>query len=213
MNIKIKNLLKKHDNLFQEKLKLIDFNEVVVPKKEQILAAFDKLQTNIKVVILGQDPYYVPNFANGLAFSVNKGVKIPRSLNNIFKELKNEYPDFKFVDGDLSSWAKQGVLLLNTSLTTSDVALAHKHVNWEEYTQKLIYDISKFQNIVFILLGNNAKKYEKFIEVENNLILKSSHPSPLSANKGFFNSNIFLKTNQFLETKNIQIINWNLEEV
>lgn len=211
MNTKISNLLQKYDHIYQQKLALIDFNQKVVPSKDLILNTFNLIENDIKVVILGQDPYYVPGFANGLAFSVNKNCKIPRSLQNIFKELKSFDDSFNFENGDLSLWAKQGVLLLNTCLTTIEgKALAHKHVNWEEYTTLLISEISKFENVVFILLGNNAIKYQKYINSESNLVLTTSHPSPLSARRGFFGSNVFNKTNEYLKNVNKKTINWNL---
>lgn len=214
MNTNILNILQTNEKLYNQKIKLINFNEKVVPQKDKILNAFNLIESEVKIVILGQDPYYVPGFANGLAFSVNKECKIPRSLQNIFKELKNEYQDFEYNSGDLAPWSKQGVLLLNTCLTTIEgSALAHKHVKWEEYTIKLIEDISKLGNIVFILLGNNAIKFSKYIcKTSNNEILTTSHPSPLSANKGFIGSNIFKKANQILIQNNIEPINWNLSK-
>jgi uracil-DNA glycosylase len=182
----------------------------IYPKSDDVFNAF-KLTTfnNIKVVIIGQDPYYKPNQANGLAFSVNSGEKLPKSLKNIFLELKDDL-HIDFHDGDLSSWAKQGVLLLNTSLTViKDKPNSHKSLGWQTFTKKVIQVINDNKNgVVFILWGDNAKSYKEFIDLSKNKIIESSHPSPLSAYRGFFGSKPFSKTNELLKNANKTTIDW-----
>ncbi len=171
------------------------------------LCPFDKL----KVVILGQDPYHGINQANGLCFSVNKGVTVPPSLKNIYKELRNNFENYKYGDGDLSKWAEDGVLLLNSILTVrKGLPGSHKDIGWEKFTDMVINLISKRKNnIVFLLWGSFAKSKIKLIENKNNhLILSSSHPSPFSAYNGFFNNHHFKKTNEYLRKNKINMINW-----
>ena len=184
----------------------------IYPECKNIFNAFELCPfNNVKVVILGQDPYHGKNQANGLSFSVNKNIKIPPSLKNIFKELKNNYPDIKFKDGDLSDWAKQGVLLLNSILTVRDKSPgSHSKLGWEKFTDSVINLISqKKDNIVFILWGAFAKSKREIIErQDSHLILMSPHPSPFSAYKGFFDQNHFKKANDYLEENGIEIINW-----
>ena len=184
----------------------------IYPEGKNIFNAFELCPfNNVKVVILGQDPYHGKNQANGLSFSVNKNINIPPSLKNIFKELKNNYPDIKFKDGDLSDWAKQGVLLLNSILTVRDKSPgSHSKLGWEKFTDSVINLISqKKDNIVFILWGAFAKSKREIIErQDSHLILMSPHPSPFSAYKGFFDQNHFKKANDYLEENGIEIINW-----
>lgn len=184
----------------------------IYPEGKNIFNAFELCPfNNVKVVILGQDPYHGKNQANGLSFSVNKNIKIPPSLKNIFKELKHNYPDIKFKDGDLSDWAKQGVLLLNSILTVRDKSPgSHSKLGWEKFTDSVINLISqKKDNIVFILWGAFAKSKREIIErQDSHLILMSPHPSPFSAYKGFFDQNHFKKANDYLEENGIEIINW-----
>lgn len=184
----------------------------IYPEGKNIFNAFELCPfNNVKVVILGQDPYHGKNQANGLSFSVNKNIKIPPSLKNIFKELKHNYPDIKFKDGDLSDWAKQGVLLLNSILTVRDKSPgSHSKLGWEKFTDSVINLISqKKDNIVFILWGAFAKSKREIIErQDSHLILMSPHPSPYSAYKGFFDQNHFKKANDYLEENGIEIINW-----
>ena len=170
------------------------------------LCPFDKL----KVVIIGQDPYHGFGQANGLCFSVNSNIKIPPSLKNIYKELKNNYSDFTFKDGDLSNWANQGVLLLNSILTVrKGQPGSHKHIGWEIFTDSVIKIISKRKkNIVFILWGAFAKSKCKLIDKNKHLILESSHPSPFSAYNGFFNQNHFFNTNDYLTKNGYKKIDW-----
>ena len=184
----------------------------IYPESKNIFNAFELCPfNNVKVVILGQDPYHGKNQANGLSFSVNKNINIPPSLKNIFIELKHNYPDIKFKDGDLSDWAKQGVLLLNSILTVRDKSPgSHRKLGWEKFTDSVINLISqKKDNIVFILWGAFAKSKREIIErQDSHLILMSPHPSPFSAYKGFFDQNHFKKANDYLEENGIEIINW-----
>jgi len=183
----------------------------IFPHPKNIFKAFELTPANdVKVVILGQDPYHGANQAHGLAFSVQEDIKIPPSLNNIYKEL---YDDLNIPikrSGNLESWAKQGVLLLNSVLTVeSGKANSHKNIGWEKFTESVISLISKKKEIlVFLLWGSYAHKKEDFIESNNHLILKSVHPSPLSAYNGFFGSRHFSKANNFLKKNNIKEIVW-----
>ena len=187
----------------------------ILPPKKDMFNAFNLTDLeNIKVVIIGQDPYPTKGVAHGLAFSVKKGVKIPASLKNIFKELEDENIGFKIPeDGCLEPWAKQGVFLINTVLTVEEgKPNSHKNIGWQTFTTNLIkYLNSENKNICYMLWGNNAQKYEKYIDGEKNLILKSVHPSPLSYYRGFLGCKHFLKANEYLKNNNIEEINWNLE--
>lgn len=185
----------------------------IYPIPQNIYAAL-KLTSykDTKVVILGQDPYHEENQAHGLSFSVNKGVDIPPSLQNIYKELhddlKCEIPNH----GYLVSWAKQGVLLLNAVLTVrSHMANSHKGKGWEILTDKIIQELNeKDEPVVFILWGANARSKKQYITNSKHLILESVHPSPLSAYNGFFGSKPFSKTNKFLMENNIKPIDWQI---
>ena len=166
---------------------------------------------DVKVVVVGQDPYHDINQANGLAFSVNKNNTIPPSLKNIYSEIKRDLNSETLQNGDLTQIAKQGVLFLNSVLTVE----AHKpgsHVNigWQEITDSIISLLSSEKNIVFMLWGNFAQLKEKFIDLNSNLVLKTSHPSPLSAYRGFTGSRPFSKSNKFLKSKGKKIIDWSL---
>ncbi|HEY4543933.1 MAG TPA: uracil-DNA glycosylase, partial [Tissierellaceae bacterium] len=167
---------------------------------------------NVKVVILGQDPYHGKDQANGLAFSVKEGIKIPPSLRNIFKELNSDLGYKIPLNGDLKKWAKEGVLLLNTSLTVIEAkANSHRNKGWEIFTDEIIKIVNKKETpVVFILWGNNAIEKEKFIDSSKHLILKAPHPSPLSSYRGFFDSKPFSKTNEFLIKNNLKQIDWDL---
>lgn len=190
--------------------------EVIFPVQSDVFNAFcfqDLLDT--KVVILGQDPYHGENQAHGLAFSVQAGIKVPPSLANIYKELDSEFTSFnKPSHGCLTTWAQQGVLLLNTVLTVKQ-AQAHSHakLGWELFTDAVINRINE-QNVgcVFILWGAHAQKKGKNINTEKHLVLNGPHPSPLSAYRGFFGCQHFSKANQWLTSKNLQPINWQLAE-
>ena len=186
-------------------------NHIIYPKGNEIFNAFNLCPfDNLKVVIIGQDPYHGEGQANGLSFSVNKNIKIPPSLNNIFIELKNNYPNYRYSNGDLSRWAKQGVLLLNSILTVrKSQPGSHRKIGWERFTDYVIKTISsQKKNIVFILWGSFAKSKADIIDKREHLILESSHPSPFSAHKGFFNNNHFIKVNEYLNDNNIKIIEW-----
>lgn len=167
---------------------------------------------DVKVVILGQDPYHGTGEAHGLSFSVQKGVKKPPSLKNIFKELKDDLGYDEPIDGDLTAWAKQGVLLLNSILTVEkDKAASHKDLGWNLLTDHIIKLLNQKQEpIVFILWGNFARNKKVFITNSKHLIIESPHPSPFSANSGFFGSKPFSKTNNFLIKNNITPVNFNL---
>ena len=186
-------------------------NKIIFPPSKLVFNAFNLTPVDkIKVVIIGQDPYHGEGQAHGLAFSVPKDIKIPPSLLNIYKELKEdvgkEIPD----NGFLEDWAKQGVLLLNSGLTVeSGKANSHKNIGWERFTESVIEKISiKKNKLVFLLWGSYAHKKENFIDSNKHLILKSVHPSPLSAYNGFFGCKHFSKTNRYLEENNIGVINW-----
>lgn len=168
-----------------------------------------------KVVILGQDPYHGPKQAHGLSFSVNPGVKTPPSLVNIYKELHSDLGCYIPNNGYLKKWADQGVLLLNTVLTVrAGEANSHKNKGWEEFTTKVIKALNEKETpVVFILWGNNAISKESLITNPKHLIIKSVHPSPLSASRGFFGSKPFSKTNEFLISTNQKPINWQIENI
>ncbi len=184
----------------------------IFPKKKNIFNCFKFTKFNkIKIVIIGQDPYYKKNQANGLAFSINKNIKLTECIKNIYKEIKNEYPKFKIPkNGCLKKWSKQGILLLNSILTVEENnPLAHKNIGWEKFTNNIILYINKYLNkIIFILWGNYAKKKIKLINIKKHIILKSSHPSTLSANKGFFGCNHFIKVNNILKKFKLKQIKW-----
>ena len=168
----------------------------------------------MKAVILGQDPYHQPGQAHGLCFSVQKGVQIPPSLVNIYKELESDLGIKPASHGNLESWAKNGVLLLNTVLTVrQNQANSHKGKGWEIFTDRVIELLNQRQQpMVFILWGNNAKAKEKLITNPNHLIIKSAHPSPLSAHYGFWGGKYFSRTNEFLESTGQEPIDWRIPE-
>jgi uracil-DNA glycosylase len=187
---------------------------IVYPSKENVFRAINELKLKeVKVVIFGQDPYHQPNQANGLAFSVGDGIKLPPSLRNIFKELETDI-GVRNETGDLSRWVNQGVLLLNTSLTVFEgKPKSHDEIGWEKVTDSIIKVLnSSEQPMVFILWGNDAKKKKKLLTKTNCLIIESPHPSPLSSYRGFFGSTPFSKTNQYLKEHKIKIIDWKLGE-
>ena len=187
-------------------------NYTIYPPKNKIFYALETVNfDDINVVILGQDPYHGENQANGLAFSVNKNATIPPSLKNIFKEIKSQFgKNSQCINGDLTPWAKQGVLLLNIILTVRDSKpKSHHNIGWEIFTNHIIKKISDHhKNIVFLLWGKIAQKKEKVIDKSKHYILKSSHPSPLSSYRGFFGSDHFRKTNAFLKLHKKMKIDW-----
>ena len=185
-------------------------NTTVYPARENVYQAFDLTPLdNVKVVILGQDPYHGPNQAHGLAFSVQPDAKFPPSLRNIYKELESDI-GCKRTSPHLQDWAKEGVLLLNTVLTVeAHKAHSHKNIGWEIFTNEIIKSISReLEDVVFILWGKPAQEKIKLIDTESHHIIKSVHPSPLSAHRGFFGSKPFSETNQFLKSKGKEPINW-----
>ena len=169
---------------------------------------------NVKAVILGQDPYHEEGQAQGLSFSVPNGVKFPPSLVNIFKELKSDLGYDAPKSGNLLKWAKEGVLLLNTTLTVrKGLANSHKDCGWQWFTDEVIKKLNERETpIVFILWGANARSKKKFINTKKHFIIESAHPSPLSCYNGFWDSKPFSKTNEFLKSVNISQINWNLND-
>lgn len=170
------------------------------------LCPFDK----VKVVILGQDPYHGPGQANGLCFAVNDGVVFPPSLRNIFKELHDDVGTEMPQCGNLECWAKQGVLLLNATLTVeARKAGSHQNKGWEDFTDAVIKNISdEKENVVFILWGRYAQDKGKIIDTQKHMVISSAHPSPFSADRGFFGSKPFSKTNEYLEWNGAKAIDW-----
>ena len=189
--------------------------KTIFPPKDLIFNALKLTPySNVKVVIVGQDPYHGVGEAHGLSFSVQDGVKLPPSLQNIYKELKDDLGIPPSTKGDLTKWAKEGVLLLNAVLTVEkDKAASHRGKGWELLTDYIIKLLNqKEEPIVFILWGNFAKEKAKYITNHKHLIIKSAHPSPLSAYNGFFGSKPFSKTNDFLKKNNLKEIDWNLNQ-
>lgn len=183
----------------------------IYPPGKLIFNAFDQCPFDkLKVVILGQDPYHGPGQAHGLCFSVNDGIPFPPSLRNIFKELNSDVGKPIPTSGDLTGWARQGVLLLNATLTVrAHQAGSHQKKGWEEFTDSVIQTINREkENVVFLLWGNYAISKSKFIDQDKHLVLSSVHPSPLSANRGFFGNKHFSKTNDFLVSKGLEPIEW-----
>lgn len=186
---------------------------IVYPEGKRIFAAFDYTPfSKVKVVILGQDPYHGQGQANGLCFSVNDGIRQPPSLVNIFKELQSDIGCQIPLSGNLESWAKQGVFLLNATLTVrADSPGSHQNKGWEQFTDSIIQLLSdKKENLVFLLWGNYAKAKAVFINHNKHLVLTAAHPSPL-ARGAFFGCRHFSKTNEFLESKGLKPINWCLD--
>jgi uracil-DNA glycosylase len=199
----------------QEFLRKDKMENEVFPPEPEIFAAFNHVPFNdVKVVIIGQDPYHGVNQANGLCFSVNPGIAHPPSLINIFKELESDldipYPK----SGDLSKWAKQGVLLLNATLTVrKSEANSHEKIGWQTFTDEVIEKLSKErEGIVFLLWGGFAKKKGKKIDRTKHHVLETGHPSPLSANRGYwFGNKHFSTANELLKDKRLAPINWEVE--
>ena len=192
-------------------------NQTIYPHPKNIFRSLELTSyENVKVVVLGQDPYHGPNQAHGLAFSVQENVPMPPSLKNIFKELIEDLELEKLLPrqqyygpGDLTNWAKQGVLLLNTCLTVfPGKPGSHSNLGWQEFTDSVIRAVDTKDRIVFILWGSYAQKKKELLSNDKNLILEAPHPSPLSAHRGFFRCKHFSKTNQFLNKHNIKDIDW-----
>jgi uracil-DNA glycosylase len=183
----------------------------VYPPGKDIFRAFDACTFDqVKVVIIGQDPYHGPGQANGLCFSVQKGMKMPPSLMNIFKEIHKDLGKPVPADGDLGRWAEQGVLLLNATLTVrASTPGSHQNKGWEEFTDRVIKVISdEKENVVFLLWGAYAQKKGEIIDRQKHLVLMSAHPSPFSADRGFFGSRHFSKANDYLRSKGLKEIDW-----
>lgn len=184
-------------------------NKVIFPPKHEVFNAFRLTPfANVKVVIVGQDPYHGVGEAHGLSFSVRDGVKLPPSLKNIYKELYDDLGVPIRTSGDLSSWAKQGVLMLNSTLTVEkDNANSHSNIGWQLFTDDVIRLIdNNKRDVVFILWGNYARSKKALIK--NNFIIESAHPSPFSAYNGFFGSKPFSKCNNYLKSKGLEEIKW-----
>jgi uracil-DNA glycosylase len=185
--------------------------KTIYPESNNVFSAFNSTPFNkVKVVIIGQDPYHGEDQAHGMCFSVKKGVKIPPSLRNIYKELASDLSIETPQHGLLQSWADQGVLLLNTVLTVEKgMAGSHQGKGWEIFTDRVIDLLNKEkENLVFLLWGSPAQKKAKNVNSEKHLVLKSPHPSPLSAHRGFFGQHHFSKCNHYLKEKGIGPINW-----
>ena len=201
-----KDYFKKIEDVVREEYS----NKTIFPPASKVFYAFRMTPyKDVKVVILGQDPYHGEGEANGLCFSVNRGIKSPPSLKNIYKELYNDL-GIERTDTDLSDWAKSGVLLLNSVLTVEkDKPASHKFVGWEEFTDSVIKKLNdREEPLVFILWGNFAKSKMKYITNPKHLIISSSHPSPFSVNYGFLGSRPFSRTNEFLRGNGIKEIEW-----
>lgn len=196
------------DNAYQE--------DIIFPERKNIFAALRYTPyENVKVVILGQDPYHGLGEAHGMAFSVCPGIKTPPSLQNIYKELNQEMGCYIPNNGYLMKWSRQGVLLLNSVLTVKkDTPASHRGKGWEIFTDKIIEEINKKQEpVVFMLWGNFARSKKGLITNPKHLILEAPHPSPFSARNGFFGCNHFIKANNFLKENNIESIDWQIENI
>jgi uracil-DNA glycosylase len=198
-------------------LRLVDFLELeyeqhlVYPPFNRVFEAFKLTPVeDVKVVILGQDPYHGEGQAHGLSFSVPPGMKAPPSLRNIFKELSSDLGEGIPLNNSLEQWAEQGVLMLNSTLTVRAKSPgSHQNKGWEEFTDTVIQKLSKKkENLVFVLWGSYAKKKGAVIDSEKHLIIESSHPSPFSAHKGFLGSKVFSKINENLRNKGLNEISW-----
>ena len=187
--------------------------KTIYPPKEQVFRVFDLPLKDIKVVILGQDPYHNPDQACGLSFSVNDGVPLPKSLINIYKELLDDLCIKPAKTGNLESWFKQGVFLLNAVLTVEKNSPAsHSKIGWENFTDYIIENISeKNENVVFVLWGAYARSKNKLIDPSKHKIIESAHPSPLSAYRGFFGSKVFSQINSYLAENDRETINFELK--
>ena len=201
----LNNMIKKID---EQRL-----TKTIYPPKEQVFRVFDLALEDIKVVILGQDPYHNPNQACGLSFSVNDGVPLPKSLINIYKELHDDLGIKPAKTGNLESWFNQGVFLLNAVLTVEKNSPAsHSKMGWENFTDYIIENISeKNENVIFVLWGTYARSKNKLIDSAKHKIIESAHPSPLSAYRGFFGSKVFSQINSYLAENGRETINFELK--
>lgn len=216
------------DNVLEEEMEKPYFKELlnkvddeykkytVYPARNKIFSALTNCPlSEVKVVILGQDPYHEEGQAHGMSFSVMPGIEIPPSLKNIYKEIENEYGYKPASHGYLMKWAKQGVLLLNATLTVREhQANSHSKYGWQRFTDKIIEEVSNQDKpVVFLLWGRNAIAKEGLIDTSKHLVLKSVHPSPLSAYAGFFGNNHFKKANEFLKEHGRKEIDWRIDEL
>lgn len=198
--------------------KLTDFvrgeylsGKTIYPEPKNIFNAFNLCPlSNVNVVIIGQDPYHEPGQAHGLCFSVEQGTEFPPSLQNIYKEIESDIGHKSITNGDLSAWARQGVLLLNSTLTVqAHIAASHSGKGWETFTDSVIRAVNENRkNVVYLLWGSFAQKKAEFVNAQNNLILKSAHPSPLSAYRGFFGNHHFSQANEYLVQNGKMPIDW-----
>lgn len=185
--------------------------KTIYPAAKNIFNAFNLCPLdNVRVVIIGQDPYHEPHQAHGLCFSVESGVRLPPSLINIYKEIESDLGRKSVTNGDLSSWARQGVLLLNSTLTVQEhVATSHAGKGWEIFTDAVIRVLAqKREHVVYMLWGSFAQKKAAIVDENKNLVLKSAHPSPLSANNGFFGNHHFSRANEYLVQNGGAPIEW-----
>ena len=197
-----------------EKIRSRYKTEIVYPHPSKVFNAFNMTPLDkVKAIIIGQDPYHGPKQANGLCFSVEKGLRLPPSLKNIYKELESDLDIKSPSHGSLENWALEGVLLLNTVLTVEKgKANSHQKYGWEIFTDTVVKKISKERkNIVFILWGRNAQEKGRSVDREKHLVLEAAHPSPLSAYNGFWGYRHFSKANQYLKSNSITPINWNID--
>ncbi|MFO0743960.1 MAG: uracil-DNA glycosylase [Candidatus Paceibacterota bacterium] len=194
------------------KSEYLDKNKKIFPEAKNVFKAFDLTPfSKVKVIILGQDPYHDDKQANGLCFSVPKGLVLPPSLKNIYKEIETDLNIKKdFTDGDLGKWAEQGVFLLNSILTViAHNPASHRNKGWESFTNEVIKTLSdKRQNLVFMLWGNYAKSKKSLIDTKRHLVLEAPHPSPFSVHTGFFGCKHFSKCNEYLKKNQIGEIDW-----
>ncbi|WP_432204860.1 uracil-DNA glycosylase [Cetobacterium somerae] len=197
----------------KEFLKKEYLERTIYPPNNEIFTAFRLTSyKDIKIVILGQDPYHGPGQAHGLAFSVKKGIALPPSLRNIYKEIINEEEGKVFNHGCLESWSEQGIFLLNATLTVrAGEPNSHSKIGWSTFTDEVIKKINeKKEQVIFVLWGNNAKAKKKFITNPNHIVIEGVHPSPLSASRGFFGCNHFKMINEILMKKNEEPIHWDI---
>ncbi|MCL2749060.1 MAG: uracil-DNA glycosylase [Alphaproteobacteria bacterium] len=182
----------------------------VFPAPGDIFNAFNLCPLDkVKVVIIGQDPYHEPGQAHGLCFSVKEGIALPPSLQNIYKEIREDLGRPSSTHGDLTKWAEQGVLLLNSTLTVqAHTAASHAGKGWEQFTDAVIRALSSREGIVYLLWGSYAQRKAEFVNPSENLILKSVHPSPLSASRGFFGNHHFSRANEYLTAQGKEPIDW-----
>ena len=216
----LKQLQPEFDSDYMSEIKLflkeeLKAGKIVYPHGKDIFQAFDKTPLDkVQVVIIGQDPYHGPDQAHGMSFSVQKGIKVPPSLVNIFKELEADLGIERSTHGYLESWANQGVLLLNSVLTVEAAnAGSHRKKGWEKFTDKVIQTLNdERENLVFLLWGAPAQKKASIVDETKHLVLKAPHPSPLSSYRGFFGCKHFSKTNDYLKKNKLAPIEWALPQ-